>query len=259
MPPAPRNVSGEQGSALHGDVRILGARPWCLTHNERLDCGEFSQTRGTAVFKRLAVSCAFFFLIQVAAHGQGAGQEAPPPGQEGPPPGQQEPPPRQEGPPPPRADASPRGDKCGSVAYTADGAFGAAYGMENCEDAERLAVDECVRELTDKPDCSRGAVTKRDSWFYVQFCRQGSEWTTHVTTKQTLSGVNQEAAEWARRSKYGAEQLPPRSQRPSALRRTPYEDVVLSRLLPRLRPCGAWLRHDERVGVRGRNEYQRRL
>ena len=105
--------------------------------------------------------------------------------------------------PPPRADASPRGDKCGSVAYTADGAFGAAYGMDNCDDAERLAVDECVRESTDKPDCSRGAVTKRDTWFYIQFCRQGSEWTTHVTTKQTLSGVNQDAAEWARKSKYG--------------------------------------------------------
>ena len=171
-------------------------------HGEQLDWGEFSQARGTAVFKRLAASCAFFFLIQVAAHGQGAGQEGPPSGQEGPPPAQQDLPPRQES-PPPRADASPRGDKCGSVAYTADGAFGAAYGMDNCDDAERLAVDECVRESTDKPDCSRGAVTKRDSWFYIQFCRQGSEWTTHVTTKQTLSGVNQDAAEWARKSKYG--------------------------------------------------------
>ncbi len=55
---------------------------------------------------------------------------------------------------------------------------------------------------------------------------RGSEWTTHVTTKQTLSGVNQEAAEWARRSKYGSRELPPRSQRPSALRRPPYEDVA---------------------------------
>jgi hypothetical protein len=173
---------------------------------------EFSQTRGTAVFKRLAASCALFFLVQVAAHGQGGGQEGPPPGQEGPPPApqdvpptQQDSPPRQEGSPPPRADASPRGDRCGSVAYTADGAFGAAYGMEDCAEAERLAVDECVRESTDKPDCSRGAVTRRDSWFYIQFCRRGSEWTTHVTTKQTLSGVNQDAAEWARKSKYGYE------------------------------------------------------
>jgi hypothetical protein len=91
------------------------------------------------------------------------------------------------------------------VAYTADGAFGAAYGMESCTDAERLAVDECRRESTDKNDCAQGVITRRDSWFYIQFCRRGGEWTTHVTAKQTLSGVNQEAAEWARASKYGAE------------------------------------------------------
>jgi hypothetical protein len=155
------------------------------------------------VFTRLAALCAFVFLTHVGASAQG--QEGPPPGQEGPPPAQQDLPPRPQNSPPPRADASPRGDRCGSVAYTADGAFGAAYGMEDCADAERLAIEECVRESTDKPDCSRGAVTRRDSWFYVQFCRQGTEWTTHVTTKQTLSGVNQEAAEWARKSKYGYE------------------------------------------------------
>ena len=153
---------------------------------------------GMPVIPRLATVCAFVVLLHAAAHGQ-AGMEGPPPGQEGPPPAQQDSPPRQQDSPPP-----PRGDRCGSVAYTSDGAFGAAYGMESCQEAERLAVEECVRESTDKPDCSRGAVTKRGSWFYVQFCRQGSEWTTHVTTKETLSGVNQEAAEWARRSKYGA-------------------------------------------------------
>lgn len=131
--------------------------------------------------------------------------EGPPPGQEGPPPAQQDSPPqRQDKSPPPRADVSPRGDRCGSVAYTADGAFGAAYGIESCEEAERLAVGECERESTDKADCARGPLTKRNSWFYVQFCRQGSEWTTHVTTQQTLAGVNQDAAEWARKSKYGA-------------------------------------------------------
>lgn len=157
------------------------------------------------MFQRLAASCAFFFFIQVAAYGQGAGQEGPPSGQEGPPAQQDLPPPHQQNAPPPSADSAARGDKCGSVAYTADGAFGAAYGMENCEDAERLAVEECVRESTDKPDCSRGAVTRRDNWFYVQFCKRGSEWTTHVTTKQTLTGVNQDAAEWARKSKYGNE------------------------------------------------------
>jgi hypothetical protein len=99
----------------------------------------------------------------------------------------------------------PAANRCGSVAYTADGAFGGSYGMENCGDAERLAIDECRRESTDKADCERGAITRRDSWFYIQFCRRGGEWSTHVTTQQTLAGVNQDAAEWARKSKYGSE------------------------------------------------------
>jgi hypothetical protein len=90
------------------------------------------------------------------------------------------------------------------VAYTADGAFGAAYGMENCTDAERLAVDECRRESTDKADCSRGVVIRRDSWFHIQFCRQGTDWTTHITTKRTMAETTQEASQWARTSKYGA-------------------------------------------------------
>src|SRR5262245_44348947 len=103
----------------------------------------------------------------------------PPPGQISPPPPSY-PPPQASGPPPnvPMATAN----RCGAVAYTADGAFGAAYGMENCTDAERLAVDECRRESTDKADCSRGVVIRRDSWFHVQFCRLGSDWTTHITT-----------------------------------------------------------------------------
>jgi hypothetical protein len=96
-------------------------------------------------------------------------------------------------------------DRCGAVAYTADGAFGATYGMENCGDAERLAVEECRRESTDKADCSRGVVTRRDRWFFLQFCRLGSDWTTNITTRQTLSEVNRDAAEWARKSKYGAQ------------------------------------------------------
>jgi hypothetical protein len=95
-------------------------------------------------------------------------------------------------------------NRCGAVAYTADGAFGAAYGMENCTDAERLAVDECRRESTDKADCSRGVVIRRDSWFHVQFCRVGSDWTTHITTKQTMAETTRDASEWARTSKYGA-------------------------------------------------------
>jgi hypothetical protein len=93
--------------------------------------------------------------------------------------------------------------RCGAVAYTADGAFGGAYGMENCSDAERLAVDECMRESTDKGDCSRGVVTRRDQWFFIQFCRTGNDWTTNVTTRSTLADVNRDATEWARTSKYG--------------------------------------------------------
>ena len=77
--------------------------------------------------------------------------------------------------------------------------------MENCADAERLAVDECRRESTDKADCAQGVVTRRDNWFHIQFCKRGGDWTTHVTTKQTLSETNQAAGEWARTSKYGGE------------------------------------------------------
>jgi hypothetical protein len=118
------------------------------------------------------------------------------------------PPPRAERPddrPPPRDDSpgTNTADRCGAVAYTADGAFGGAYGMEDCRDAERLAVDECQRESTDKADCSRGVLTRRSQWFYVQFCRDGRDWTTHVTTNNTLSGVNQAGLEWARKSKFG--------------------------------------------------------
>jgi hypothetical protein len=119
------------------------------------------------------------------------------------------PPPRAERPddrPPPRSDrpGTNTADRCGAVAYTADGAFGGAYGMEDCRDAERLAVDECQRESTDKADCSRGVLTRRSQRFYIQFCRDGRDWTTHVTTDNTLSGVNQAGLEWARKSKFGA-------------------------------------------------------
>jgi hypothetical protein len=108
--------------------------------------------------------------------------------------------------PPPSAGVPSRvASRCGAVAYTADGAFGAAYGMEECRDAERLAIDECRRESTDKADCERGVITKTDSWFYVQFCRRGADWSTHVTSNPTFSGVNQAAAEWSQKSKYGSE------------------------------------------------------
>ena len=77
--------------------------------------------------------------------------------------------------------------------------------MENCDDAERLAVEECRREAVDKVDCSRGVVVRRETWFHIQFCRRGSDWQTHITTKQTLSETTREANEWAQRSNYGAD------------------------------------------------------
>jgi hypothetical protein len=91
------------------------------------------------------------------------------------------------------------------VAYTADGAFGAAYGMQTCEEAHRRAVDACIKVSTDKKDCSEGVLTRRDSWFHIQFCQRGRNWTTHVTTESTLAETNREAGQWARKSKYGSE------------------------------------------------------
>ena len=96
-------------------------------------------------------------------------------------------------------------DRWGAVAYTADGAFGAAYGIDTRQDAERLAIDECLRESTDKQDCPRGVVTRQESWFHIQFCKRGTEYSTHVTTRPTLAETNQAAAEFARTSKFGAD------------------------------------------------------
>lgn len=96
-------------------------------------------------------------------------------------------------------------ERWGAVAYTADGAFGAAYGIETKQDAERLAIGECERESTDKKDCSRGVVTRQDSWFQIQFCQRGGDIYTHVTTKRTLVETNQAAAQFAQKSKYGLE------------------------------------------------------
>jgi hypothetical protein len=119
-------------------------------------------------------------------------------------PRQQTPPsdaPRVQDPPPSRT-----GDRWGAVAYTADGAFGAAYGIETREDAERLAIDECRRESTDKADCSRGVIAGQDSWFHIQFCRgRDGDWSTHVTRRRTVAETTQEAARFAQTSKYGAE------------------------------------------------------
>ena len=94
---------------------------------------------------------------------------------------------------------------CGAVAYTADGAFGGAYGYQNCDEAHRLAVDECVKVSTDKKDCSEGVVSRRDTWFHIQFCQRDRRWTTHVTTRSTLGETNSAASEWAKTSKFGSE------------------------------------------------------
>jgi hypothetical protein len=132
------------------------------------------------------------------------------------PPGQRrEPPPERRESAPQGREAVPQGresrgevrpsDRWGAVAYTADGAFGAAYGIETKDVAERLAIDECRRESTDKNDCSRGVIVRQDSWFHIQFCQRGNDAYAHVTSGRTLVEVNQQAAQYAAQSKYGAE------------------------------------------------------
>lgn len=95
--------------------------------------------------------------------------------------------------------------RCGAVAYTADGAFGGAYGNGTCDDAERLAIEQCRRQSTDPGDCSRGVIKGADRWFYIQFCRRGERWGTHVSTGRTLAEANEAAAQYGRTSEYGAE------------------------------------------------------
>lgn len=111
---------------------------------------------------------------------------------------------------PPEPRGSPPGlprpsERWGAVAYTADGAFGAAYGIDTKDNAERLAIDECQRESTDKQDCGRGVVARQDTWFHIQFCRRGGDWTTQITSRPTLAETTQAAAQYARTSKYGAD------------------------------------------------------
>ena len=172
------------------------------------------------MLSRIAASCVFAMLAYAAVQAQESRQPTspegpPPPGQEGPPPSTQGPTPAPERPPPRVEDAPPRqqspqpraeirpSDRCGAVAYTADGAFGAAFGIDTCEDAERLAVDECRRESTDKADCSRGVVRRTEAWFYIQFCRSGNTWGAHVSTGRTIAEANQAAAQYAQKSPYG--------------------------------------------------------
>jgi hypothetical protein len=108
--------------------------------------------------------------------------------------------------PPPTAQIQPT-LRCGAVAYTADGAFGGAYGITSCEEAERLAIDECRRESTDKADCSRGVIKGTDTWFLVQFCSggRGAGYATHVSRGRTLAEVHQAAAQYARSTPQGAQ------------------------------------------------------
>jgi hypothetical protein len=91
------------------------------------------------------------------------------------------------------------------VAYTADGAFGAAYGITTCEEAERLAIDECRRESTDKADCSRGVIKGTDTWFLIQFCDSGGRHQTNVSRGRTLADVNSAAARFASSAPQGAQ------------------------------------------------------
>jgi type IV secretory pathway VirB10-like protein len=189
------------------------------------------------VLWRIAASFVFVMLVHAGVHAQDAKQPppeppatvAPPPDkQDGPPPKTDtqpspetlpppeqpppmtEPPPTQPPPetlppptqPPPTTQLQPS-QRCGAVAYTADGAFGAAYGIDTCEEAERLAIDECRRESTDKEDCARGVVRRTDSWFLVQFCMRGGSHGTHVSTGRTLAEVNEAAARYARSSPQG--------------------------------------------------------
>lgn len=152
------------------------------------------------MLSRLAAFCVLVLLVLAAR-----AQEAPPPGDVGPP----GPPDVTDRPAPSDRQPSRTDDRAahrwGAVAYTADGAFGAAFGMESREDAERLAIGECMRESTDKQDCARGAITRQDSWFHILFCRRGSDWATHVITRPMLTETNQAAAQFAQTSRYGTE------------------------------------------------------
>jgi hypothetical protein len=177
--------------------------------------------RRKAVLWRIATSFVFVMLVFAAVHAQDGQQPptapppdkqdaAPPPTKDGPPPPTQDTPPPEQPPPPPEQQPPPSAQiqpsqRCGAVAYTADGAFGGAYGIDTCEEAERLAIDECRRESTDKGDCSRGVIRGRDSWFLIQFCSGGRSGghATHVSTGRTMAEVNQAAAQYARTAQQG--------------------------------------------------------
>ena len=114
-------------------------------------------------------------------------------------------------PPAPPERSEPRGearstDRWGAVAYTADGAFGASYGIDNRTDAERLAVDECRREAVRQARLlERGVVTRQDTWFHIQFCRRGAEWTTQITTRSDAGRDQRGGGRLRAQSKFGAD------------------------------------------------------
>jgi hypothetical protein len=172
-----------------------------------------------AVLTRPAGFCASLVLVLAASASAGLAQDMPsgsdvsfpipgPPnggdsqGKLPPPPYQ---PPPYQPPPGPAANRSPSlnpAERWGAVAYTADGAFGAAFGFDTAQEAERLATAECEKQSTDRADCSRGVMTRRDAWFHIQFCRHDAKWTTQVTTRQTLAETIQAAADFARKSQF---------------------------------------------------------
>jgi hypothetical protein len=143
------------------------------------------------VWLRLATTC--FLLVLAGGHARSALTGTP--GVEQPPAVQLETPDSSSPPPAP----------CGAIAYTADGAFGAAYGMSTCEVAERLAVDACVKVAIHKDDCAKGVIRAQEAWFHIQFCRQGNNYTTRVTTNHSLADTSRDAAAWAEQSNFGIE------------------------------------------------------
>ena len=177
------------------------------------------------MLKRLAASCALAVVIGSGVYAQDGlpRQDRPSPGQDGTlsrPEGM--PPPPMEGPPPPPS-------KCRRRPRTRHLRYRLRLQMSRWRPptdvapwptppmaplvpptAWRTAPTPSVWPSTSadgnrptRRDCSRGVVIRRDSWFHVQFCRLGSDWTTHITTKQTMAETTRDAAEWARTSKYG--------------------------------------------------------
>jgi len=50
-----------------------------------------------------------------------------------------------------------------------------------------------------------GVAWLRETCGECRFCRRGAEWTTQITTRSTLAETNAAAADFARKSKFGAD------------------------------------------------------